>query len=569
MKKPIHCHTILSLYNYVTFFNALFFTILITGATSVYSQTSTSKVKPFEMKGYIELSGQYSSREPVYQYLSQNYLHAKLRNTAYIYGIPVSMHAYFSTEQSKYRQSLNTLTLVLDTRKLANNHLLKNHAFLSWFKTLEIGRCRPTYSDFVLSGIALDGINIALQKGVLYSAFVYGRTARNVSYSSQYFPTEQRNVMFGKVGLGKPKSSHLFISLLHSEDDETSVTEEDKSNFTPSRNYTGSIDAMLKMFLKKFTIGGEVAVSEHTRDKYQPSAEFEDIPDYVNDALSPNISSTLDYAVSAFSELALKNTKASVAVKSIGPGYQSYGIPYLRQDNIEYEGKFSQYFFKPSFMLKTFIKKRDYNRFGIKGASTSSLTYGFIAGLRIRKLPYLQVVYRPFKQSNHADEMSIENNMTLLSILSSYNKKIGSIMNYTTVSYSLHDYEYNYDENQNTGKNITFSVNENLVFKQHYGINAGYTLRDIQYSFTQRMQHIYKAGIMFYLWKKWKNYLNVSLTDAENMSTKSTLQYRTLIKLFPFADLEVQARQVVYKSNNGLYSPYDEYIINGKLKIKW
>ena len=65
--------------------------------------------------------------------------------------------------------------------------------FLSIFTTLEIGKCRPNYSELTLKGIAVSGVNIEMNPGLFYAAFSMGKVKRAVEPQENSTPAYKQD----------------------------------------------------------------------------------------------------------------------------------------------------------------------------------------------------------------------------------------------------------------------------------------------------------------------------------------------------------------------------------------
>ena len=136
----------------------------------LHAQDDTSSIK---FSGSSRLYTQYSSRQGINQQTPKNYWRWDLNPTLTVYGIPISMNFFLSSEQSGLRQNINRFSLSLVTTKL-----LRKVPVLSYFSKLGIGTCNPYYSSLTLSGVAVTGVDLEFTPGIFYLAFTGGRTQK-------------------------------------------------------------------------------------------------------------------------------------------------------------------------------------------------------------------------------------------------------------------------------------------------------------------------------------------------------------------------------------------------------
>ena len=152
----------------------------------IQAQNETS---PIQFHGSNKLFGQYANRQGTNSQIPASFWRNDLNMTLTVYGIPISSSFFITSEQSDLRQSINNFRIYFDLKALVKNKakaFAKNKAkgllngkapgfmrFLSNFKTFEVGKCRPNYSDLTLKGISVSGVNIELTPGKFYDVFCH------------------------------------------------------------------------------------------------------------------------------------------------------------------------------------------------------------------------------------------------------------------------------------------------------------------------------------------------------------------------------------------------------------
>lgn len=274
----------------------------------------------------------------------------------------------------KYISKLETARSLANTGTLLNKgeSLVKSYGLskfgrvLSMFSTLEFGNCHPNYSEFILKGIPLSGINIEVTPGNFYLAFATGEVRRTIS---PFYTTPMgydQTLTFGKTGFGKKSGSHVFFSFMKAGDKAGSAPDGvginaqgvDTLHLSPRSNYVAGTEVRIALFKMKLLLDGEVAASLFTRntDISESVPGNGDVPDWINNFFKPNISSSVDYAYAVKSTLNLNTTKVSVEARMVGPGFISLGNPFLINDRMTFEGRIDQTFSKNQVVISAYSR---------------------------------------------------------------------------------------------------------------------------------------------------------------------------------------------------------------------
>jgi hypothetical protein len=303
-------------------------------------------------------------------------------------------------------------------------------------RSLGIGTNYPSYSDYVLKGVPVTGVNLELNPGILYTAFTASRNQRPVDNSAYL-----RNLYAGRLGVGKQEASHLYFNGLYVSDDNASIRLDPTNiTLTPRENYVFGMEGKLNLFSEHLTLEGEGAMSLLTRDTRDPEFASSAIPSFVRDLTKPRLSSAVDYMYTGrFVYTNMESaTKVSAGIKMIGPGYASLGVPNLRTDQFGYEAKYDQRLFNRHVTLGSFFRMYNDNLIEWKSSTTTMMAYGVNLGLNFPRLPYLRVSYSPISQKNDASDplYKFETNMLMTTVMTGYSYSIGSVNASTSLAYS-------------------------------------------------------------------------------------------------------------------------------------
>lgn len=551
------------------------------------------KLSPVQFHGSNTLFGQYSNMQGIGQEIPSSFFRNDLQMTLSVYDIPVSASFFITSEQRDYRQSINNFKINFDPQAMARN-LAKTYAinkakglaneklpwmmrFMSNFRTLEIGKCRPNYSKLTLKGIAVSGVNIEFTPGKLYMAFSSGKTLRSIKPTDSLSkPVYEQKILFGKLGFGKKQETHFYLTYMHVEDVASSLPvrpEQDTTYYKkPKSNYVIGSELKLAFFEKKFTIEGEGAVSMLTRDTQSLTIDMEDsdVPSWAIDHFNPNISSSVDYAYNIKTALKLKTTKITGGLSMVGPGFTTLGNPNLRNDRLTYQGRIDQTFAKKQLSLSVFYRQHSDNLINWKTAKSTVVAYGINVGFRFKKVPYLQVGYMPNFMNTDNDSLKLENSVYLITAASGYNYKIGDLRTNTSFNFFYQNSETIMDTVKNTTKNQTYTLNQQLTFKVPLSIAAGVSYSKSEFLAEKRDILMLTANATHSAFKgKWQNSLGVKYSNQNYEQYKLGFFLNSRAQLGKMFDFEIRIEDNIYRENCIVANNFNEFIATSTLTMKW
>ena len=308
------------------------------------------EIQPFQFLGSYSADYQYSNLKGIGSQIPKNYLNLKFNPTIIIYGIPLSTSFYYSTQQQKGRQNINSLALLLDPnqfrrmgeeaakelRKELERELTEKRrkleekkeelspeeieelteeinkalseieslrekpqqvlrgfqGFFSSFNTFGIGVNYPKYTNYTIDGAKVTGLDFEYNPGWFYLAFTGWKNLDAIPSSSF-----SRNLFAGRIGGGAKNDTHLYLTMMKAWDDPNSLSANNiPATLTPKENIIIGTDALLNLFDNLFVLGGEVAASMLTRDVNSPELVSDDIPEFLKKLANPRMSSQADYS---------------------------------------------------------------------------------------------------------------------------------------------------------------------------------------------------------------------------------------------------------------------------------
>jgi len=551
-----------------------------------------------QVHGSNVLDGLYSNRQGTHSQVPEKFLRNDFQMTVQTFDIPFATSFFITTEQEDYMQRINNFRFYIDLVTLKKNRArieAENKAkklekvkapwmirFLSNFSKIEAGRFRPDYGDLTLKDISVSGLNLELTNKVVYAAFATGTVKRPTPEEKNFAETYKQKLLFGKFGFGEKRTSHFYLTYMHIED-ETSQPIYNPIDYTVTLKAQSNVVIGAEMrlsFLKnKWTIDGDAGISALTRDTrisipYDSiivDSIFRRVPDFLIDAVQPNISTAGDYAYGFSSKLNLKTTTITAAYRWVGPGYFTLGNPMLVNDRQTIEGRIDQAMLKRKLSVAAYYKRFEDNLIDWKQGTTISNAYGVIVKLTLQKAPYFQVSYTPNNQETSGKNISIRNRMNILSISSGYKYRVESLMLFTSLNFLNQNADYERDTLKNESKTLTLTLNQSIEFAVPLLLNfsAGYS--NINNASAEKNVVSFVLSGTHNFKKKWKNTLGGKLMNSggEPGEQKYSLFWYSMVNFWKDWEIGLNIDENIFRSDDPASEDYNELIVQCKLSLKW
>ena len=368
-------------------------------------------------------------------------------------------------DQLRQFSNVNTDSL-LNAGALPSSYFPNKAAeLLGYVKKFDVGMTYPNYSEFLVARIPIRGVNFELEKDKFYLAFTHGKTVNNIFFTNNLIANnlnsarnlynffnfnnieDGRRVSSLKVGYGKKNETHLHVGLLYGLG---KVSYQDTS-FLADResNLVAEIDGRVSIGKKQFV---EV---NYGRSAIQ-----------VNNVNLENEASLMD-AVLDFSQRTnavmvkygarLKKTKLKASWRFIDPFFRSFGVGFIRSDNVRYQLKVDQQVSK-KFKLGAFVRKENDNVLGIYNYQNHLLSYGLNSTWRPTKRWMLKLDYRPIvhQVESSFDSLALQNNNWIINAVANYNNRVDETYFFATGIYSY--YQLFTGNGNNAYQNINASL---------------------------------------------------------------------------------------------------------------
>jgi hypothetical protein len=236
-----------------------------------------------------------------------------------------------STEGSSARQDINQLGI---------------NPMWGWGRA-HAGDFSESFSPYTLSGILVRGAGISINPGLFRFSAVGGFTKRAVLGAAEGGAYD-RYLYGGKIGIGREEGSFFDLVFLRARDKASSLRQPaalssaDSLNpsmptpepyeITPQENLLLGAIANIRLFNDQLTWRTEADGSLFTRDMGGRADTTIKLPDFVKSVYKPNLSSSVDLAVSSEMNLNLPSVGLRAAYRYVGPGYTSLGVGTLLND---------------------------------------------------------------------------------------------------------------------------------------------------------------------------------------------------------------------------------------------
>lgn len=264
------------------------------------------------------------------------------------------------TDSIKYVQSkIDELDAMINGKELPPSHgsyLNKVQQFYRGIKRLDVGLCYPAYSTFLTNNTAVRGINFEYQKSDLFFAFTYGTTVSTLLYSNRsvdgflrgvrnsynYFDITNlsagRKILSAKFGVGTKEKDHFFAGFLIGKgfnDYSRADNPSDIASRLVESNLVIEADAQKKLGAN--TVLNLIIGKSSLQDGDLNMT-------LLKQAANELFSGFRSYAALVKLKTAIRTTKSSLSfsVRWVDPFFSSFGLGFLRSDNMRYEIKLEQ-----------------------------------------------------------------------------------------------------------------------------------------------------------------------------------------------------------------------------------
>jgi hypothetical protein len=477
----------------------------------------------------------------------------------------------------------NKLQYSNDPQKIVeeNHYMKKVQSILAGVKKFDVGLCYPNYSTFLVSGSTVKGINIEWEKK-FYFAATYGKTINTIMTTNNVIQNQlqtvrnaynffdfnnvkdSRKIAALKFGIGRKDGSHFYAGFLYglglpsyvSTIPQTSIEKnlvielDGKIAFNPS-NIFELVYGKSTLYQEGITINSTPSDSRFPFSGYRSNAG----------------------QVKYISQIKKTKTKLTATGRIIDPFFNSYGVGFIRSDNIRYELKVDQEITNKIKLSGFYRKDRD-NLLNTFSYTTQLQTMGATLSMKLSKSLMVKASYMPVIQnidSKDSGQKVIHHVNNISNVVITYIPKIGHVTSLFTGTYSYYDLSGNGAKSNNfQNYMISNSTTLNSHFRNDLAVNYfqnndNDSLNSNTFLFTDNLSYTASGGVM----------LTAGVKLSQNNISKT--QTGGLLKInFPLVKhihIEVMAEKLVL---GDFYSSYNLSEIRkfpfygyGKLILSW
>ena len=536
--------------------------------SSKYTTTDSSKLNTVKAKGLSKTDSIKQLESRYMDSLINNFSADSNYQKIKTYKSKIEL---YEKQIQEYKQAVN----VLDSKNISdinNPYLSKGENLLSKIKRFEIGLCYPNYSTFLINNLTLKGINVGYGTKTYFINATYGKTVNNLqnqqninnnitsafqNYSNFFdFSKNQdaRKILAGKVGIGNFNQSYIAVGALYG------VGRQAYSQYSGNdeKNTVYELDG--KIIYKGYTLYGSFAKSILNN----PNADQVIFSNNRNNAIQIRFSG----------QLPIIKTKFSLGYRLVDPFFKSFGVGFIRTDNIRYEAKLEQVITSKIKVGVNYRHDEDniLKRYGYK----SNLNFlSLNTRLKLfKKRVDVNFIYTPIIQNieNISTHFMTKNKSDMKNIVLSYFPKFKKVTTTFTAIYNQYTL-YDSIANRNM-ENINLNVLSMFKNSLKFGFNSSYFNANVRDSISspRTLLNSFETGYTF----KKAIYTSITMKYSYNLTNKSNQYGAAAHVSFPLRNhffIELHAEKMIigdfYNSlnlNNLNNFPYYCYT---KLNIKF
>ena len=447
----------------------------------------------------------------------------------------------YDKDIDKFNKELNTLKNTAKAWERTNPYLSKLYNVMGGVKKFEIGLCYPDYSTFLASGMAVKGINIEYYRDEIFWAVTEGTTVNTLLFTNNTLQNKLvntpnpfnmfdfnnvqngRKIVTGMVGFGAPDGTHLYAGLLFGSGLPSYITSTNTTIINTSlpdglsKNVVLEINGMWKIS-KNSTLSlvyGKSSTTTSANGYYTTDGGL------FNSLQSKALLGKYQF------KIPITNTALTFTGRYVDPYFNSFGLGYLRADNLRYEAKVEQTLTK-KIKVSVFYRKDEDDVLQLYQYHTVLQTIGANATLKLMRslnlrLSYTPVVDEMYDIPNPSDNIITHN--SICNAVLTYTPIIHNLTTNFTVSYNY--YKLTSDTQTMVFQNFSFSNMTrfkssftNTVTLAWFKTSPADSLNNDVWMLTDEIDYMFKHGLK----------LGIGGTGAYS-PLSYTWQYGYLVKL--------------------------------------
>jgi hypothetical protein len=391
-------------------------------------------------------------------------------------------------EINKIKKAIEELksTQNLNTSMLADSNYIPKYKRPSFaLKKFEIGLCYPNYSTFLVSSATVKGVNIEVEKPDFYYAFTYGKTINTLMMNNNILQNSMqkiknmldffdfndvstsRRITVFKMGYGKREATHLHAGILYGTGLTSYMSDISVLDITQNkeRNYVVELDG-------RWVINSNNAI-DLVYGKSSVQQQDQSLSGY-DKGFYGIFQPVRSNAAQAAYKTSIKKTKTKLTFTSrwVDPFFKSYGVGFLRADNLRYEIKAEQPINK-KIKLTGFYRKGEDNLLSLYSYKSTIQTIGAKINIKLTHCWSMHFGYNPILQTIRTSEnKSIINRNNITTGVITFTPKAKRFYSVFNVLYSY----YNISDSlkNNVFRNISFVGSSQISNSFKNNLSAGW-----------------------------------------------------------------------------------------------
>lgn len=448
-----------------------------------YSKPDSTKITN-SLKDSLKNNSNYSKADSIAQ--KAKYYKQKTDSVMKLYDTYKSKYDVLNDSAKKTQAKINELETLTNAgyapylSKLPYFNKVQN--FLSGIKKFDLGLCYPSYSTFLANNVPVRGINLEYQKNDRFFAFTYGTTVSTLLYNNRnidgflqsvrnsynYFDANNleagRKILSAKFGVGTKENNHFFAgfligkgltSYLHS-------GSEDIASRPKESNLVIEVDIRQKLLKNTFldVVMGKSSLQESDLNM-----------DVIRTAAKEVFSGFRSYAFLVKLNTKISATKSNLtfSVRWVDPFFKSFGIGFIRSDNMRYEVKLDQPLTKV-LRYTGMLRYEEDNLLKLLNYKNTFYSINNTISYKIRRGLMLRVGYTPLIRTLNGDNYHIQNKNSITTGIITFTPKSRNIQKQFNLLYNY--YLVNTDSSQINFQN--FAYQHQITFKN--GFKTGFNM---------------------------------------------------------------------------------------------
>ncbi|MBI3518112.1 MAG: hypothetical protein HY062_01975 [Bacteroidetes bacterium] len=338
--------------------------------------------------------------------------------------------------------------------------------FLSGIKKFDLGLCYPNYSTFLANNIPVRGINVEYQINNRFFGFTYGTTVstllynnknidgflQNVRNSYNYFDINNlsagRKILSLKFGVGTKENNHFFVGFLLGKglNSYLNPTSTDITSKPKESNLVIEADIRQKLLKNTFL---DIALGKSSLQESDLNMEV------IRTAAKEIFSNFRSYAflVKLSTKIPVTKSNLTLSVRWVDPFFKSFGIGFIRSDNMRYEVKLDQPLSKVLRYTGMFRYEED-NLLKLLNYKNTFYSINNTISYKIRRGLMLRVGYTPLIRTLNGDNYHIQNKNSITTGIITFTPKSRNVQKQFNFLYNY--YLVNTDSTQINFQNFAY-----------------------------------------------------------------------------------------------------------------